>query len=121
MLLTSAWVSRPRAGRHGVLAHRRDDAVATLASCARSRYRAATANAIEVPREFDDYVLGRELGQGVTGHVYLAEDAMLARPVAIKFVANLDAAARQRFLLEARAIAQIQHPNVVGIYRVAAL
>ncbi|HEY6175334.1 MAG TPA: serine/threonine-protein kinase, partial [Kofleriaceae bacterium] len=65
--------------------------------------------------------MGRELGKGVTGHVYLAEDAMLARQVAIKFIANLDAAARQRFLLEARTIAQIQHPNVVGIYRVSAL
>src|ERR1043165_8128294 len=66
-------------------------------------------------------LLGRELGKGVTGHVYLAEDAVLARPVAIKFIANLDAAARQRFLLEARAIAQIQHPNFLGIYRVGAL
>jgi formylglycine-generating enzyme required for sulfatase activity len=66
-------------------------------------------------------VIGRELGRGVTGRVYIAEDAMLARPVAIKFVANLDAGARQRFLLEARAVAQIHHPNVVGIYRVGTL
>ncbi|TMQ23869.1 MAG: hypothetical protein E6J90_09515 [Deltaproteobacteria bacterium] len=73
---------------------------------------------MEVPREFDDYVIGRELGRGATGTVYLAEDAMLARPVAIKFIARLDPGARQRFLLEARAIAQIHHPNVVGIYRI---
>jgi len=66
-------------------------------------------------------VIGRELGRGVTGRVYIAEDAMLARPVAIKFIANLDAGARQRFLLEARAVAQIHHPNVVGIYRVGTL
>ena len=92
-----------------------------LASRARSRYRAATPDQIDVPREFDDYVIGRELGRGVTGRVYLAEDAMLARPVAIKFVARLDAGARQRFLQEARAIAQIHHPNVVAIYRVSTL
>ena len=86
-----------------------------------ARYRAATPDEIDVPREFDDYVIGRELGQGVTGKVYLAEDAMLARPVAIKFVARLDAGERQRFLQEARAIAQIHHPNVVAIYRVSTL
>ncbi len=63
----------------------------------------------------------RELGQGATGRVYLAEDAMLARPVAIKFITRLDAAARQRFLMEARAVAQIHHPNVVAIYRVGTL
>jgi formylglycine-generating enzyme required for sulfatase activity len=78
----------------------------------------ATQNEIDLPKEFDDYVIGRELGRGVAGRVYLAEDAMLARPVAIKFIANLDAAARQRFLLEARAVAQIHHPNVVDIYRI---
>jgi formylglycine-generating enzyme required for sulfatase activity len=81
----------------------------------------STANEIDLPREFDDYVIGRELGRGMAGRVYLAEDAMLARPVAIKFIANLDAGARQRFLLEARAVAQIHHPNVVGIYRVGTL
>jgi formylglycine-generating enzyme required for sulfatase activity len=86
-----------------------------------ARYRRLTQDAIDVPSEFDDYVIGRELGQGVTGRVYLAEDAVLARPVAIKFIARLDAAARQRFLFEARAVAQIHHPNVVAIYRVGTL
>ncbi|HMG57601.1 MAG TPA: serine/threonine-protein kinase, partial [Kofleriaceae bacterium] len=62
-------------------------------------------------------MIGRELGQGVTGKVYLAEDALLARPVAIKVIANVDAGARQRFLFEARAVAKIHHPNVVGVYR----
>jgi len=82
-----------------------------------ARYRWATPDEIDVPKEFDDYVIGRELGQGVTGKVYLAEDALLARPVAIKVIANLDAGARQRFLFEARAVAKIHHPNVVGVYR----
>jgi formylglycine-generating enzyme required for sulfatase activity len=50
--------------------------------------------------------------------VFVAEDTVLARPVAIKLINNLDPASRQRFLLEARAVAQIHHPNVVGIYRV---
>jgi eukaryotic-like serine/threonine-protein kinase len=66
-------------------------------------------------------VIARELGRGVTGRVYLAEDTWLARQVAIKFIVNTDVGARQRFLLEARAVAQITHPNVIIIYRVGML
>src|SRR5581483_5312288 len=76
----------------------------------------------EPPEEFDDYVIVRQLGHGATGQVYLAEDSVLARPIAIKFIgADPDPAARQRFLMEARAAARIQHPNVVSIYRVGEL
>jgi len=79
-------------------------------------------SAFEPPEEFDDYVIVRKLGQGATGQVYLAEDAVLARPIAIKFIGlDPDPAARQRFLMEARAAARIQHPNVVSIYRVGEL
>lgn len=71
------------------------------------------------PAELDDYTILRPLGQGGMGRVYLAEDVILAREVAIKFVATKppDAATRQRFLQEARAAARIRHPNVAGVYR----
>ncbi len=75
------------------------------------------------PAEFDDYLILSELGRGQMGRVYLAEDALLARQVAIKFIAGVepDLEARQRFLMEARASARIQHPNVLGVYRVGEL
>jgi formylglycine-generating enzyme required for sulfatase activity len=80
------------------------------------------AVAFEPPEEFDDFVVLRRLGHGATGQVFLAEDSVLARPVAIKFIgSDPDPAARQRFLMEARAAARIQHPNVVSIYRVGEL
>jgi hypothetical protein len=41
------------------------------------------------PAEFDDYVIVRALGAGRMGHVYLAEDTVLARAVAIKFIAGV--------------------------------
>ena len=68
----------------------------------------------------EEYRLVRALGQGAMGCVYLAHDTLLDRPVALKFLLSLhkDAAARQRFLIEARAIARLSHGNVVGIYRV---
>src|SRR5258707_553643 len=45
---------------------------------------------------------------------------VIERYVAVKFVhPTKDAAARARVLEEARAIARLQHPNVVAIHRVA--
>ena len=72
------------------------------------------------PAAFEEYRLVRLLGRGAMGQVYLARDSLLDRPVALKFVqAAEDPAARALFFDEARAIARLQHPNVVAIYRVA--
>jgi eukaryotic-like serine/threonine-protein kinase len=63
-------------------------------------------------------ILG-ECGRGGMGVVFLAEQAGLGRRVAIKFLkpelANSDDA-RARFRGEARALARLQHPNVVQVF-----
>ncbi|HLL00757.1 MAG TPA: SUMF1/EgtB/PvdO family nonheme iron enzyme [Myxococcaceae bacterium] len=73
------------------------------------------------PEEFDEYRLIRLIGRGRTGRVFLAHDTLLERPVAVKFIPALGQNALARFLVEARAAARIQHPNVVTLYRVGQL
>jgi serine/threonine protein kinase/formylglycine-generating enzyme required for sulfatase activity len=71
------------------------------------------------PPELDGYRLVRRLGRGGMGDVYLAHDTVLDRPVAVKFVlAPSDPEARRRFLVEARAVARLSHPNVVAVHHV---
>jgi len=68
-----------------------------------------------------EYSLQRELGRGGMGVVYLARDVQLDRDVAIKVLpAHLarTAAARDRFLREARTAAGLSHPHIVPIHRV---
>ncbi|MBL8175753.1 MAG: serine/threonine protein kinase [Bryobacterales bacterium] len=64
------------------------------------------------------YRLIRELGRGGMGTVYLAEDSLLNRKVAIKVFHLDDAspalAARMRH--EARTLASLEHPNIVPVY-----
>lgn len=65
-------------------------------------------------------VLG-ELGQGAMGVVYLAEDPLLKRGVAIKAVHGGTAAqaeALRRFQQEAEISARLCHPNVITIFDV---
>jgi eukaryotic-like serine/threonine-protein kinase len=82
---------------------------------------AKDVNAWAPPAQFEDYVLVRQLGRGAMGVVYLAEDRLLARHVAIKFILTAAAGGeggREHFLNEARAVARVPHPNVISIYRV---
>ncbi|MBK7862592.1 MAG: SUMF1/EgtB/PvdO family nonheme iron enzyme [Archangiaceae bacterium] len=65
----------------------------------------------------------RRLGHGAMGQVWLAVDSLLDRHVAIKFLATAaaDPGERERFLIEARAVARLSHPNVVAVFRVGTL
>jgi serine/threonine protein kinase len=68
-----------------------------------------------------DFRLLRELGRGGMGVVYEAEQLSLGRRVALKvlpFAATLDPRQKQRFENEARAAAQLHHPNVVPVHAV---
>lgn len=71
--------------------------------------------------EIDGYRIERRLGEGGMAAVYLATQLSLDRPVAIKVVHFRGSGADQmavRFEHEARTIARLEHPNIVGIYEV---
>src|SRR6266496_2142321 len=67
------------------------------------------------------YRIIRPLGRGGMGEVYAAEDTRLNRIVALKVLPLMTAADPERlgrFQREAKAIAALNHPNVVTIYSV---
>ena len=70
------------------------------------------------------YELGDRIGRGGMGDVYRARDLELDREVAVKVLQErypLDSPAAARFVAEARITAQLQHPGIPAVYRVAAL
>jgi serine/threonine protein kinase len=69
------------------------------------------------------YRLLEELGRGGMGAVYLADDTVLGRKVALKVVATgvSDPAAAERMLREARIIARLEHPGIVPVHDAGAL
>jgi len=67
------------------------------------------------------YRIQGPLGAGGMGQVYRARDQRLARDVALKTLPPdyaSDPAFRQRFAQEARAVAALNHPNIVAVYDV---
>ena len=69
------------------------------------------------------YEITAPIGAGGMGEVYRARDARLARDVALKILpaeVAVDTSRRQRFEQEARAVAALNHPNIVAVYDVGA-
>ncbi len=65
------------------------------------------------------YELHRRLGRGGMAEVFLARDQLLDRPVAVKVLFPefaTDPAFVERFRREATAAANLNHPNIVGVY-----
>jgi Tol biopolymer transport system component/outer membrane protein assembly factor BamB len=66
------------------------------------------------------FELIEEVGAGAFGVVWRARDIRLGRTVAIKFPKQerIDEDEVRRFLQEARSIAKLKHPNIVGIHEI---
>jgi TolB-like protein/Tfp pilus assembly protein PilF len=72
-------------------------------------------------RAISHFHVREPIGAGGMGVVYRAEDTVLGRQVALKFLLpsyNLDAAAKVRFLREGHAAAALDHPNLCTIHEV---
>ncbi len=75
----------------------------------------------EMPREFGRYHIGRTLGAGGMGAVYLAVDSQLERQVALKTPRFSRTSTRgfvERFYREAKSAATLRHPNICPVYDV---
>jgi len=67
----------------------------------------------------DRYRLDKKIGEGGFAHVFLATDLLLGRQVAVKVLGESwikDKELLTRFHKEARAVAALDHPNILQIY-----
>lgn len=74
-----------------------------------------------IGRQLGQYRVLEKLGEGGMGVVYLAEDTRLGRRVALKVLhaaVSSDPSRRARFEREARAVAALNHPNIVTLHTV---
>lgn len=113
-----------------------DDAVAVVAAAASTPALAVTATGtglsgrlptcpgdeLRVGDHLGNYTITGVLGRGGMGVVYAAYDPRLDRKVAVKLLrgrhgdGSVSDADSARFLREARAIARLNHPNVITVY-----
>ncbi len=73
---------------------------------------------LAVGAQLDRFVILHELGEGAASVVYAAYDPELDRKVALKVLRSRGGAVDDKLLREGRALAKLNHPNVVGVYEV---
>ncbi|HEU4395404.1 MAG TPA: serine/threonine-protein kinase, partial [Planctomycetota bacterium] len=79
----------------------------------------AAPSAADIARHFPMFEILETLGQGGMGVVYKAKQRSLDRIVALKVMppeAAREAGFAERFTREARTLARLQHPNIVGVH-----
>ena len=81
-----------------------------------------SSSPLAVPPRVGKYVLGRELGAGSTGRVFVSHDPYLDREVAVKlYLLGADMPARKRegrrrlFFNEAQLAGKLDHPQIAHI------
>jgi WD40 repeat protein/serine/threonine protein kinase/Flp pilus assembly protein TadD len=97
----------------------RDEASADLTIASSDKHTSA-ARERPVP-SVDGYQILGELGRGGMGVVYRAREVLLNRPCVLKMIlsgAHAGPEDLMRFLGEAEAVAQLQHPNIVQIHHI---
>jgi serine/threonine protein kinase/WD40 repeat protein len=72
-----------------------------------------------IPKEIGRFQILRELGRGGFGIVYLAQDDVLGRSIALKVQrpeAIISSKLRSRFIREAKAAARLRHPHIAAVH-----
>lgn len=73
-----------------------------------------------IGRTLSHYRIIEKLGEGGMGVVYVAEDTVLGRRVAIKTLTSargpMNQHFRMRLLREAQAVSKLSHPHIANIY-----
>jgi formylglycine-generating enzyme required for sulfatase activity len=91
---------------------------------ANARPASVTTGELATGAQLGRYVIVERVGTGAMGVVYGAYDPQLDRKIALKLIKpgqGVKDTARARLLREAKAIARLQHPNVVAVHDVGVI